>query len=252
MVLTMCRKILLSVWLLLSGFLSKAQEANDSTWYYANHLTNYATADLVCLVRVGHTEVRDTMGAYTIQEVAFEPIACYKGKTEQRKFRAWLENHAIVWQPGTVMGLYLLEDKQVAVNKSGKEKERYYWLENSGFTIADTPFIAAISAPGYFKKMAAQYILPEISGTWAKAKLVNLKAGDNDGYSSPEARIRLEQDVPALRLRSGQVITVSLWNDPYIQPEELAARFREQGIWEVVLCKEGDQIQMPIRFMLRR
>lgn len=249
MVLTMYRRLVLAVLLCLSfSFRSGAQE-QDSTWYYANTLTDYATADLVCLVRVGETKILDTTGGYSIQEVSFEPIRFYKGASPTRKFRAWLESHEVVWKAGTVRGYYLLKGEPDPAHKSDQDSQSYYWLENAGFAVTDTPFIAMLADTGHLKQMIAQYILPEIAGSWAKVTLVKLHEDKNEDYGALNADIRLEADVPALHLEKGRTIPVTIWREAYRNQQELVARFQKKGTWEVVLYREEGQLNMKTLFM---
>ncbi|RYD99933.1 MAG: hypothetical protein EOP54_01995 [Sphingobacteriales bacterium] len=242
----MSEKQLLAGLLCLLSFCSRAQE-KDSTWYYANTLTDYTTADLVGLVRVGDTKILDTIGGYTIQEVSFEPIKFYKGKTEQRKFRAWLESHEVVWKAGTTHGYYLLKGTE---DTADQESETYYWLENAGFAMKDTALLTKISDTGPFKQMVAQYILPDIKGCWAKVTLVELSREQHEPYGPITATIRLEEEVPALQLKKGSSVSVTIWQDAYPDPKILSARFQKKGTWEVILYREEDILVMKTAFML--
>lgn len=249
--LTMSKKLVLAA--LLCCFSCFHSGAQDSSWYYANTLTDYATADLVCLVRVGETKMLDTIGGYSVQEVSFEPLLFYKGTGRPKKFRAWLESHEPVWKPGTVRGYYLLKGKTDPAQISGPAGEMYYWLENAGFVATDTPFIARLSDTGHFKQMVAQYILPEIAGSWAKVTLVKLHGDKNeDYYGALNAEIRLEADVPALHLPKGRTIPVTIWSDAYMDQRSLSSRFQKKGIWEVVLYREEGQLNMKTVFMLEQ
>lgn len=250
--LTTFRKILLAGLLLLSCLLSRAQDNKDSAWYYANNLTDYATADLVCLVRVGDTKILDTIGGYTIQEVSFEPIKFYKGKTDTKKFRAWLENHATVWKPGTVQGFYLLKGDQATIDKKDHKGEMYYWLENAGFKITDTPFIARMADKDHFKKMVSEYILPDLAGSWASVKFLELIGEEEADHGAMEAKLRLEDEVPSLNLLKGQVITVNIWKDPYLKKTTFISRLQQRIVWEVILYQEEGQLNMKTEFMWAR
>lgn len=250
--LTMFNKLaLVASVFILSGFRSDAQD-KDSTWYYANNLSDYATADLVCLVSVGETKIVDTIGAYTVQEVSFEPLKFYKGQTGQRKFRAWLESHEVVWKTGTIRGYYLLKGSLDTVAYGDRGSESYYWLENAGFAAKDTSWLAKLSKPAYLKEMVRQYILPDIAGSWAKVTLIGIDSTQNEDYGAVSATIRLEADVPALRLQKGNKVPVTIWRDAYMQPEVLNARFQKQGTWEVILTREEGRLQMKTAFMLEQ
>lgn len=246
--LTMSKKLVLATLLFLCFCFRSGAQEQDSTWYYANTLTDYATADLVCLVRVGETKVLDTTGGYSIQEVSFEPLQFYKGASRPKKFRAWLESHEPVWKAGTVRGYYLLKGEQDPAHKS--EGEMYYWLENAGFAATDTSFIAPLSDTTHFKKMVAQYILPEIAGSWAKVTLVKLNGDKNEDYGAMDAHIRLEEEVPALHLQKGRTIPITIWRDAYMDQQELIARFQKKGAWDVVLYREDGKLNLKTVFML--
>lgn len=242
--LTMSKKLVLIALLCYSCCLRSV--AQDSTWYYANTLTDYATADLAGLLRVVATDILDTTGGYSVQEVSFEPLIFYKGAGRPKKFRAWLESHEPVWKAGTIHGYYLIQDKQ----EPGSDM--YYWLENAGFTLSDTAFIAKLADTGHFKKMVAQYILSEIAGSWAKVTLLQLGGDKNEAYGPMDASIRLEEAVPALHLQKGQSISVRIWNDAYIDKQALISRFHKKETWEVVLYREDGQLNMKTIFMLER
>jgi len=250
--LMMFRKMLLAGLLLLSGLLSRAQDNKDSTWYYANSLSDYATADLVGLVRVGETKILDTTGGYTVQEVNFEPIKFYKGKTDQRKFRAWLENHHVVWQPGTIHGFYLLKGEKDTPDSKGNGAELFYWLENAGFAVKDTAWLAKIADTAYLKKMVSRYILPDIGGSWAKVTLINIDQKQNEAAGPVNATIRMEEAVPALNLQKGSTVPVIIWPDAYRNPAELRARFQKKGTWQVILTREEGLLHMKTTFMLEQ
>lgn len=244
------KAVLAATIFILSGFRSGAQD-KDSTWYYANNLTDYATADLVCLVRVGDTKILDTTGGYTIQEVAFEPLKFYKGKTQQRTFRAWLESHEAVWKPGTVYGYYLLNGAADPASMPGRESEMFYWLENAGFATKDTSWLAQLSDTVYLKEMVRQYILPDIGGSWAKVTLVGIDSTQKED-GPVTATIRLEDDVPALQLQKGTKVPVTIWRDAYMKPKVLSSRFQQQGTWEVILTREEGRLHMETAFMLEQ
>ncbi|MBL7706367.1 MAG: hypothetical protein JNM21_12560 [Taibaiella sp.] len=235
---------------ILSGFRAGAQD-KDSTWYYANNLSDYATADLVCLVRVGNTKILDTTGGYTMQEVSFEPLKFYKGSTGQRKFRAWLESHDVAWKPGTIHGYYLLKGTADPAYMPGQEGEMFYWLENAGFTAKDTFWLAKLSDTAYFKKMVTQYILPDMAGSWAKVSLIGIDSSEKEN-GPVTATIRLEADVPALQLQKGNEVPVTIWRDAYMEPKALNSRFQQQGAWEVILTREEGRLQMKTAFMLEQ
>ena len=247
--LTTFRKMLLTGLLLLFCFLSRAEGDKDSTWYYANNLNDYATADLACLVRVGETKMIDTIGGYTVQEVAFEPVKFYKGQTKIRKFRAWLESHEVVWKAGTIRGYYLLKGNMDTANK-GDRGENYYWLENAGFALKDTTLLNEMSDTAGFKQMVGQYILPGIGGNWAKVKLEQVTGKRNESYGAVTATILLEEEVPALKLKKGSMVPVTIWRDAYTGHEDLVARFQKKGTWQVVLYKEKGILNMDTVFML--
>lgn len=251
MELMMFKKVALAATVfILSGFRSGAQD-KDSTWYYANNLTDYATADLVCLVRVVDTKILDTTGGYTMQEVAFEPLKFYKGQTGQRKFRAWLESHDVVWKSGTIHGYYLLNGAPDPAYMSGQESKMFYWLENAGFTTKDTSWLAKLSDRVYLKEMVTQNILPDIGGSWAKVSLLGIDSTSNED-GPVTATIRLEADVPALQLKKGNKVPVTIWRDAYMQPKVLSSRFQQQGMWEVILTREEGLLQMKTVFMLEQ
>lgn len=252
--LTMSEKILLAGLLcLLSCFHSQAQEdKDDSTWYYANNLNDYAVADLACLVRVGDTKIIDTIGGYTIQEVSFEPVTFYKGKTDRKKFRAWLESHEVVWKAGTLQGYYLLKENRDTLTQEHPGTDNYYWLENAGFTLKDTALLHTMKDPARLKQMISQYILPGIGGSWAKVKLEELTGADHESYGPVTAHILLEEAVPALKLKKGSRVPVTIWSAAYTRHEDLLARFREKGTWEVILYRENGIMHMQPTFMLER
>lgn len=225
--------------------------AQDSNWYYANNLTDYATADLVCLVRVGETKILDTIGSYTIQEVAFEPIQYYKGQTRQRTFRAWLESHQPVWQAGTLRGYYLLRGKPDSAEPVQAGKESYYWLENAGFALKDTPFIVSLGDKATFKKIMAQYFFSETAGGWAKVTFLDpLPVAIKDNPFGMKATLRMERDVPALKLKKGQVVTVSVRNNPYAAEEAFQEQVKKNRSRELALFLEEGELTLKTEFIL--
>ncbi len=250
--LTMFKKVAWAASVFVLSCLRSGAQDKDSTWYYANNLTDYATADLVCLVRVGDTRILDTTGGYTIQEVAFEPLKFYKGKTRQRKFRAWLESHEVVWKPGTVYGYYLLKGAPDTASRSEQESEMLYWLENAGFTAKDTSWLAQLSDTAYLKEMATQYILPDIAGSWAKVTLIGIDQMEEETAGPVNATVRLEEAVPAFNLEKGSKVPVIIWRDAYINPKVLSSRFQQQGTWEVILTREEGRLHMKTALMLEQ
>lgn len=226
--------------------------AQDSSWYYRNHVIDFATADVVCLVKVGETRILDTIGGYTVQEVAFEPVRFYKGKTQQRTFRAWLENHEVVWKPGTIRGYYLLNGENDSSYKADPGVVSHYWLENAGFTPNDTSFIASLSDTVRFKQLALAAYKPDLLAAWAKVSFLELIPSDDAEYSDREALMQLKEAVPALKLKKGQTIKVLVQRSAYKSAAKFLEQMNKTRNWDLLLFWENGRLGLKTEFMLEQ
>ncbi len=207
-----------------------------------NLISDYLNADYVALVKVGKTNVLDTNGMYTNQEVYYNPIKVFKGSNNNEKsFYAWLENHNVVWQAGSIRGFFL---KKSAPDEQSAEV-KWYWIENSGFNEADTSFINTLANTQNIKKQIAKYWDDEMPGAWAKAKIIMLpKSNDLDIYEPGiKCTIALEQDNDFLEAQKGKTSQLTIYPDYFSSPAECLERlkqgnsydffiFQTDGVWE--------------------
>lgn len=226
--------------------------AQDSSWYYRNNVIDFATADIVCLVNVGETRILDTIGGYTVQEVAFEPVKFYKGKTQQRTFRAWLENHEVVWKPGTTRGFYFLNGENDSSYKADPGIVHHYWLENAGFTLNDTSFIASLTDTGRFKQLALAAYNPDVLAAWAKVNFLELLPSGDVEYSDREALIQLKEAVPVLKLEKGQTIKVLVHRSAYKSAAKFLEQVNKTRNWDLLLFWENGRLELKTEFMLEQ